>query len=132
MEPTAGWPRSDRSASWAISVAVLVAATVFSFLAIDDYDSTYRATALVAVLLSVHAIGLAIGQGLRPAPSTRPPAIGVTDQGERGMAFRYAGWPYYWGTASLVLGVLFLALFAVDLARAGGGAWAVAAVFAGF
>ncbi|MEU4235901.1 hypothetical protein [Actinoplanes sp. NPDC026619] len=133
MESVAAWSKPGRAVERAMTVAALTVALLLSLTAIDDFDSTtQRATFVFTPLLLAHLIGQVINLGLRPSPSIRPPAAGVTDQGEPGQAFRYARWPAYWGMAGLALGAAFMTLFAVDLGQAGGAAWALAVVFAGF
>jgi hypothetical protein len=66
----------------------------------------------------------------RPAPSTGQPVAGLTDQDERGLAFAYSRWAYYWLSAVLVTVVFGAVGFAVAFAVAGSAvAWVLAAVF---
>jgi hypothetical protein len=135
QDPPDGWPKPHRSAGRVLSVAgftllALVAATVV----IGDAVSENVAQALVfavPALLFAHLAGMAVSIVRHPAPSTQPPTAGVTDQGERGLAFGYSRWAYYWLSAVLVLAVLVSVELAVGFAQDGTTVgWVMAGVLA--
>ncbi|MFF5288929.1 hypothetical protein [Paractinoplanes globisporus] len=132
QEPPAGWPRPRPTVTRIVSLAgfalltVIAAAVLVS--AVTTGDVARSVVLAFVTLMFGHLVGLIVSMLRRPAPAAGPPAAGVTDQGERGLAFRYSRWAYYWLGAVLVTVVLSLAGFAVVLAVAGsvgGGVFAV-------
>ncbi|GAA0583815.1 hypothetical protein GCM10010172_80960 [Paractinoplanes ferrugineus] len=90
-----------------------------ALLGLDDPDPLRRATSLLGLVLLVHVGGLVISSAGQPAPAGG------------GDSFRYAPGRYYWAVSASLLGAAFLAVFAVDIARTGGAAWLITALFGG-
>jgi hypothetical protein len=135
QDPPAGWPKPRRSATRVLTVAGFsLLALITAALVVSAVITGEIAEALifaVVTLMFAHLVGMSVSTMRRPAPATDQPPAGVTDQGERGLAFPYSRWAYYWLTAVLVMVVLFLAGFAVAFAATGKAvAWVMAAVFA--
>jgi len=83
----------------------------------------------LGVLLFGHLAGMSISFLRSPRPAASQPAVGVTDQGESGLAFPYARRAYYWLTSMLVLIVIFFVGLAYTLAKIGTHvAWVIAVV----
>jgi hypothetical protein len=135
QDPPEGWPKPSRSATRVLSAAgfclitLISVAVVISALATRDI-ALALIFALGAVLVG-HLAGASLSFLRQRRPATDQPVVGVTDQGEQGLAFSYSRWPYYWLSAVLAVVALFAATFAVAFA-AGGTAtgWALAAVAA--
>jgi hypothetical protein len=135
--PPDRWPKPGRSAIRVLSavgftlLTLITAVVVVS--AIATGDITQAVIFAVGVLLFGHLAGMSISFLRHPRPAAGPPAAGVNDQGEMGMAFPYSCWPYYWLSAVLVLVALFAIGLAIPLASGGTAAgWVVAAIAAGF
>ena len=119
-DPPDGWPKPARSAQRVVSVAL------FGVLTVVALAVTVSAVAVAEVgqaviyglgaLLFGHLTGMSISSLRQPPPSAGQPSIGVTERGERGLAFRYSRWAYYWLSSVLVLTVLVAAGLAVGLA----------------
>jgi hypothetical protein len=87
------------------------------------------ATYGLGTILFGHLTGMSISFYRTPQPASGPPLVSVTDQGERGLAFRYSRLAYYWLVALLVLLIIFFAGLAFALARRGSPiGWVIVAV----
>ncbi|WP_157437784.1 hypothetical protein [Actinoplanes subtropicus] len=71
----------------------------------------------VGTLLLAHLAGMSINIMQRPRPADHPPVTDVNDQGETGLSFRYAFWPYYWLSVVFGLFALGAVAFAAVIAR---------------
>ena len=115
-----GWPTPKRSARRVISAAFLtLIAAVIALAAVVVALAGEVLPALafaVGALLIGHVAGMSVATLRQPRPASGPPSMGVTDEGERGIAFPYARMPYYWLTATLGLFVVGAVGFAVVMA----------------
>src|SRR5919205_729572 len=100
QDPPAGWPKPSRSLTRTLTTAffglitLLMVAVVVA--AIATADLRQAATFALGAVLLGHLTGMSISMLRRPRPATHPPTVDRTDQGERGAAFRYSRWSYYW------------------------------------
>ncbi|GAA0462921.1 hypothetical protein Ade02nite_29560 [Paractinoplanes deccanensis] len=129
------WPRPPRSARRVLTAAGLV---VFALLlvfvtvgAAADGDAGAALLLGAGAVLLAHVAGLSVSLLRRPRAAVGGPAEGVTDQGEKGRAFRYSRWPYYWLSVTLGAAVVLAAGYAVLLALGGTTAGFVVAALLG-
>lgn len=120
-DPPRGWPRPDRSApriAWLLLVVLLAGADLVLAVFEAASGAWWRAGLRAGyLLLFVHLVGLLANLMQRPRPARAPGVRGWDDRGQAGLAFRYWGWPYYWLSAVLVIGVLGLAGYMIDAVR---------------
>jgi hypothetical protein len=123
QDPPAGWPKPSGAARRVSSIVFFSLCTLLNVVvavtAIGDRQFDQVAFSGLGVLLFGHLAGMSISFLRSPRATTSRPAVGVTDQGERGLAFPYARRSYYWLTSVLVLIVIFFAGLAYALAKAG-------------
>ena len=133
QEPPAGWPGAgSRRRSGPVLFAVLTLLTLaLTVAAIDAGDVEQIALWGLGTLLFGHLTGMSISFLRTPPPATGPPAAGLTERGERGLAFRYSRAAHYWLASLLVLLVVFFVMLAGAMARAGTAVgWLIAGVSA--
>jgi hypothetical protein len=109
----------------------LVALLMFFVVAAAIVTGDYLEAAVfgLGALMLGHLAGMAFGMARRPRPTGKPPTAGITDERERGMAFSYSRWSYYWLSAVLISGgLLVLGFAAVSAAKGTAAGWAVAFV----
>jgi hypothetical protein len=128
-----GWPKPERSARRLFSAAFLtliaVVIAVAAVVVALGGDARQALGFTVGALLIGHVAGMSISLLRRPRPASGPPRTGITDQGERGIAFPYARMPYYWLCATVGLVVVGAVAFAVVMAIGGSPrGWVLAAV----
>ena len=105
-------------------MAVVVAAIVVA-------DITQALISAASAVMFAHLVGMSVSSMRQLGPATHTPTAGLTDQGERGLAFSYSRWAYYWLSSVLVMVVLFDIGFVVAFAQAGtAAAWVMALVLA--
>ncbi|MEV4283520.1 hypothetical protein [Actinoplanes xinjiangensis] len=137
-DPPAGWPNPRRSAARILSAVFLAVITgVIALVAVASATTGDYLEAIgfgLAAVLVAHVTAIGVISLWRPRPAAGGPATGVTDQGERGLAFAYARLPYYLLAVTVAVVIVLAAGFAVLMATDGtGGALAVVgAVTAGF
>jgi hypothetical protein len=134
-DPPAGWPKPHRSVFRVVSVSVLtLVAVVTATVAVSAVMTGEVAQALVfgigAILLG-HLVGMSISALRRRAPGPLDGSLGVTDDGEQGLAFPYARWSYYWLSVVLALVAVLAAGFAAVMVQEGSATGWVLAVLAG-
>jgi hypothetical protein len=135
QDPPDGWPKPARSPQRVLSVAlfgvltVIAVAVTVSAAAVGEVGQALI-FGLGAVLFG-HLTGMSVSSLRQPPPSDRRPSTGITDRGERGLAFPYSRWAYYWLSSVLVMIVLVAAGLAVGFAaQATAVGWAMAIVLA--
>ena len=123
QDPPAGWPKPSgaprRVSSIVFFALFTLVCAVVTVAAIDARQFDQVAFFGLGVLLFGHLAGMSISFLRSPRAATRQPPLGVTDQGERGLAFPYARRAYYWLTSVLTLIVIFFVVLASALAHAG-------------
>jgi hypothetical protein len=137
QDPPAGWPAASRTAVRLLSAAFLGLITLIIALVTVAAAVTGDVTQVVVfglgAILVGHITGIAISGMRSPRPAADVRAIGETDQGEKGLAFPYARWPYYWLSVTLAIIALFAAGFAVVVAADGTvTGWVFAVIGGGF
>jgi hypothetical protein len=125
-----GWPRATRSGLVTVILVFLallaVGLVAGAVLVALSGDVAVSALLAAAALYLTHVVGLGVSLSRDPRRGGPPPAAGVTDRGEPGLAFRFAPGPYYWLTSVLVLTSLGLLATAVAAAAGGPVGWLVA------
>lgn len=116
-----GWPKPPGAAR-RLSATVLfglfgVLCLVITAAGIDTREFRQAAVFGIGAIGFAHLAGMSLSLLRRQGPAVTKPAADVTDQGERGLAFRYAKQPYYWLTSVLVLVALLLAALGYGFAR---------------
>ncbi|WP_412743690.1 hypothetical protein [Krasilnikovia sp. MM14-A1004] len=125
QDPPAGWPKPHRSVTRVLSavgftlLTLITAAVAVS--AVVTGDLAQALTFAVGTVLFAHLVGLVVSLMRQAAPATHEPSVGFNDQGERGLAFPYSRWAYYWLSSVLVAVLLVDAGLAVQFGAAG--AW---------
>lgn len=123
QDPPAGWPKPSGAPRRVSSIVffslftLLCAVVTVTAIGAGQFDQV--AFFGLGVLLFGHLAGMSISFLRSPRPATSQPPTGVTDQGERGLAFPYARLAYYWLTSVLVLIVIFFVGLAYTLAKVG-------------
>ena len=122
-DPPAGWPKAHRTVLRVLSAAGFVVFTlVTAAVAAAAIATGDVADAIIfgaGTLLLAHLAGMSINIMQRPRPADHPPVTDVNDQGETGLVFRYAFWPYYWLSVVFALFTLGAVAFAVVIALRG-------------
>jgi hypothetical protein len=119
-DPPAGWPKAHRTVLRVLSAAGFIVFTLITAAVTADAIATGDvADALIfgaGTLVLAHLAGMSINIMQRPRPADHPPVADVNDQGETGLAFRYAFWPYYWLAVVFALFSLGAVTFAIVMA----------------
>lgn len=105
-----GWPRVRRNTLIVITAVFLALLSVGMLIgAAGELISGDPGTAVLLVagaLLLAHVAGLGLLLSRHPRRGGPPPGTGTDDRGNPGLAFSYAGEPYYWLLAVLLLSIV--------------------------
>jgi hypothetical protein len=133
QNPPPGWPKPQRSFSRVLTAGFFGIITLLMVLvvaaSITTGDLLEAATFGLGAVLLGHLTGMAINMVRRHRPAGDSSTIGTTDENEKGIAFSYSRWPYYWLSVVLGSAGLLVVGFAVVSATKGTPVgWAIAVV----
>lgn len=140
QNPPPGWPKPERRVGRMLTAGFFGLLTLLMVFvvaaAVTTGDLLEAVTYGLGAVLVGHATGMAINMVRSHRPTDKPPTAGVTDQGEKGIAFPYSRWQYYWLSTVLgSTGLLAIGFAVVSAMKGTAAGWAiaiVAALFAAF